>query len=268
MAERVQKVLSQWGIASRRKAEQMIVAGRVQVNGKTAKLGDRVNLAVDLLKVDNKVVRSTHRPQSIYLLLNKPVGVVSTCFDPQNRSTVIDLLPSDFGGKGIHPVGRLDLASSGALILTNDGELTLGLTHPRYHLPKTYIVELDRSPIHKDLALWRQGIILDGRKTLPAKVSLLSSNKAAKTLEIVLTEGRNRQIRRVARRLGYRVEKLHRIAIGSITLSLSKNSELVPGKYRHLKQTEINFLKNFYNPKYLKATAQPGSAVYEQRSKK
>ena len=250
MAERVQKVLSQWGIASRRKAEQMIVAGRVQVNGKTAKLGDRVDLAVDLLLVDDKAVRSTHRPQLIYLLLNKPVGVVSTCFDPQNRSTVIDLLPSDLGGKGIHPVGRLDLASSGALILTNDGELTLGLTHPRYHLPKTYIVELDRSPDNKDLVLWRKGIILDGRKTLPAKVSLLSSDKTAKTIEIVLTEGRNRQIRRVARQLGYRVQKLHRIAIGSITLSLDNNLELAPGKYKHLKQTEINFLKNFYNPKY------------------
>lgn len=267
MTDRVQKVLSQWGIASRRKAEQMIVAGRVRVNGKTAKLGDRVNLDVDLLQVDLKVVRSTHRPQPIYLLLNKPVGVVSTCLDPQNRSTVIDLLPS-FERKGIHPVGRLDLASSGALILTNDGEFTLGLTHPRYHLPKTYIVELDRSLGNEDLASWRRGIILDGRKTLPAKVSPLSSNKAAKTIEIVLNEGRNRQIRRVARQLGYRVQKLHRIAIGSITLSLDNNLELSPGKYRHLKQTEINFLKNFYNPKYLKATAQPGSAVYEQRSKK
>ena len=263
MAERVQKVLSQWGIASRRKAEQMIVAGRVQVNGKTAKLGDRVNLAVDLLTVDNKEVRSTHRPQPVYLLLNKPVGVVSTCFDPQNRSTVIDLLSSDLGGKGIHPVGRLDLASSGALILTNDGELTLGLTHPRYHLPKTYIVELDRSIANKDLAWWRKGIMLDGRKTLPAKVSSFSG-KTAKTIEIVLTEGRNRQIRRVARQLGYRVQKLHRIAIGSITLSLDNNLELTSGKYRHLKQIEINFLKNSYNPNYLKATAQPGSAVYER----
>ena len=261
MAERVQKVLSQWGIASRRKAEQMIVAGRVQVNGKTAKLGDRVNLDIDLLLVDNKIIRPTHRPQLVYLLLNKPVGVVSTCFDPQNRSTVIDLLPSDLKDKGIHPVGRLDLASSGALILTNDGELTLGLTHPRYHLPKTYIVELDRSTTNKDLASWRKGIMLDGRKTLPAKVRLLSDT--AKTIEVVLTEGRNRQIRRVARQLGYRVQKLHRVAIGSITLNLGNNLKLTSGKYRHLKQTEINFLKNSYNSKYLKATAQPGSAVYE-----
>ena len=267
MAERVQKVLSQWGIASRRKAEQMIVAGRVQVNGKTAKLGDRVNLAVDLLEVDNKVVRSNHRPQPVYLLLNKPVGVVSTCFDPQNRTTVIDLLASDLKGSGIHPVGRLDLASSGALILTNDGELTLGLTHPRYHWHKTYIVELDRSIANRDLAWWRKGIILDDRKTLPAKISLLSSDKTAKTIEIVLTEGRNRQIRRVARQLGYRVQKLHRIAIGSITLSLDNNLELSSGKYRHLKQTEINLLKNSYSPNYLKATAQPGSAVYERYKK-
>ena len=267
MTERVQKVLSRWGIASRRKAEQMIVAGRVRVNGKTVKLGDRVNLAVDLLEVDNRVVQADDRPQQVYLLLNKPVGVVSTCFDPQNRSTVINLLPRDLNHTtGIHPVGRLDLASSGALILTNDGELTLGLTHPRYHLPKTYIVELDRPLANKDLALWRQGIILDGRKTLPAKIRLLN-DKASKTIEIVLTEGRNRQIRRVARQLGYRVNRLHRIAIGSITLNIGNNLELPSGKYRHLKQIEVDFLKNSFNPNLI-ATAQPGSAVYEQKYKK
>ena len=113
MTVRVQKILSQWGIASRRKAEKMILAGRVQVNGRTVKLGDKIDLTKDSLKVDGKSIEIASRPQSLYLLLNKPTGVVSTCSDPQNRSTVIDLLPAKFSqGKGIHPVGRLDYASS------------------------------------------------------------------------------------------------------------------------------------------------------------
>ncbi len=262
MAERVQKVLSQWGIASRRKAEKMILAGRIQVNGQIARVGDKVDLATDSLYVDGKPIKMTDRPQLIYLLLNKPSGVVCTCSDPQNRSTVIDLLPAKLKqGAGIHPVGRLDFASSGALILTNDGELTLSLTHPRYHLPKTYFVELDRSPRQKDLALWRKGIILDGRKTLPAKIKQIEHNQQQKIIEIILTEGRNRQIRRVAEKLGYQVQKLHRTAIGSITLKSLSNGELSQGKYRHLEQAEINFLKNSGNLKSLKAAAQSGSAV-------
>ncbi|NJR45092.1 MAG: rRNA pseudouridine synthase [Hyellaceae cyanobacterium CSU_1_1] len=248
MAERVQKVLSQWGIASRRKAEKMIVAGRVSINNQIAKLGDRVDLTQDSLQVDGKEVRQTHRPQLLYLLLHKPVGVVSTCDDPQKRTTVIDLLPKELSqGSGIHPVGRLDFASSGALILTNDGELTLGLTHPRYHLPKTYLVKLNRSLSRKDLTYWRSGIVLDHQKTLPAKINFAESDPTGKTLEIVLTEGRNRQIRRVAQQLGYEVTELHRVAIGSITLNISHGSKLSPSKYRHLQKTELNFLRDSFN---------------------
>ena len=266
MTERVQKVLSQWGIASRRKAEQMILAGRVEINGQTASLGNKVDLTVDVLQVDGKVIEASNRPQLIYLLLNKPPGVISTCSDPQNRSTVIDLLPANLRqGTGIHPVGRLDFESSGALILTNDGELTLGLTHPRYHLPKTYLVELDRPPTQKDLTVWCRGVILDKRKTLPAKIRLVQSNKHGKTIEIVMTEGRNRQIRRVASQLGYQVQKLHRLAIGPIALNSLNKSELPQGKYRHLKTTEINFLKNSFSLKPLKLAAQPGSAVYDKQ---
>ena len=265
MAERVQKVLSQWGIASRRKAEKMIIEGRIKINGQTAKLGDKVDLTADLLQVDGKTVTNAHRPQLIYLLLNKPVGVVSTCDDPQHRDTVIDLLAANLRqGMGIHPVGRLDFASSGALILTNDGQLTLGLTHPRYHLPKTYHVELDRSPRSKDLASWRKGIMLDGKMTLPAEIKLVRLDKTERILEIVLTEGRNRQIRRIAQKLGYQVKRLHRIAIGSITLDQTTGRELVPGKYRHLEPKEINFLQNSIKAKFTQVAAQSGSAVYEQ----
>jgi pseudouridine synthase len=248
MAERVQKVLSQWGIASRRKAETMILAGRIQINGQTAKLGDKVDLATDILCVDGKAVKTKQRPKLLYLLLNKPPGVVSTCVDPQNRSTVIDLLPANLKqGTGIHPVGRLDYASSGALILTNDGDLTLGLTHPRYHLPKVYLVDLDHPLTKPDLKLWSQGIILDGRKTLPAQIKLVQSRHNNTTIEIVLTEGRNRQIRRVAEQLGYQVLRLHRLAIGSITLNFCDNLELPPGQYRHLETHEVNLLKNSFN---------------------
>lgn len=269
MAERVQKVLSQWGIASRRKAEKMILAGRIKINGQVASLGDKVDLTVDVLHVDGKTIKRSSRPELIYLLLNKPVGVVSTCYDPQNRSTIIDLLPENLRqGKGIHPVGRLDFASSGALILTNDGELTLGLTHPRYHLPKTYLVELDRPPTKKDLTFWRKGVMLDGRKTLPAKIRPIQLNQGGTTIEIVLTEGRNRQIRRVAESLGYQVQKLHRTAIDSITIHSHGRLKLLQGKYRHLDQTEINLLKNSFNvkslDKTLKVAAQPGSAVYDK----
>ena len=248
MSERIQKVLSQWGIASRRKAEKMILEGRIQINGQTANLGDKADLTVDVLHVDGKLIKVSERPQFIYLLLNKPPGVISTCHDPQNRPTVIDLLSKDLKqGTGIHPVGRLDFASSGALILTNDGKLTLALTHPRYHLPKTYHVELNCSPTKNDLAKWRKGVMLDGRKTLPAKVRVIKCSYSHNNVEVILTEGRNRQIRRVAEKLGYQVKKLHRIAIGSIALNSPGQNRLSQGQYRHLQATEINFLKNSFN---------------------
>ncbi|BAZ46389.1 pseudouridine synthase [Chondrocystis sp. NIES-4102] len=248
MTQRVQKVLSQWGIASRRKAETMILAGRIKINGQTAKLGDKVDLSTDVLCVDDQVIGNKQRPQLLYILLNKPPGVVSTCADPQNRSTVIDLLPANLSqGTGIHPVGRLDFASSGALILTNDGDLTLGLTHPRYHLPKTYLVDLDRPLTQADLKLWSLGVKLDGRKTLPAKIKLIKSDQYKTRIEIILTEGRNRQIRRVAEQLGYQVLRLHRLAIGSITLKTCDHLELSSGQYRPLETKEINLLKKSFN---------------------
>ena len=244
MTERIQKILSQWGIASRRQAEKMILAGRVKVNGKVAVVGDKIDLLQDKLQVDGKLVRSSERPKLVYLLINKPQAVVSTCSDPQKRSTVIDLLPEHLKkGQGIHPVGRLDYNSTGALILTNDGKLTLKLTHPRYHLAKTYHVWLDGIPNKDMLQSWRQGILLEGRITLPAKVNIIECQQNRACLEIVLTEGRNRQIRKVAELLGFRVVSLHRVAIGSITLQTQKKGKLAPGKYRHLNPKEVTFLR-------------------------
>ncbi|GAB4229056.1 MAG: pseudouridine synthase [Stanieria sp.] len=260
MTERVQKILSQWGIASRRQAEKMILAGRVSLNGKVVKLGDKANLKVDRLEVDGRKIKPLNRPDLVYILLNKPAGVVSTCNDPQNRTTVLDLLPATLKeGQGIHPVGRLDLNSSGALLLTNDGDLTLTLTHPRYHLPKTYLVWIDGHPTDAELNLWRRGIYLSGRKTLPAQVRVVNTairdgeetspslavkqNAENTLLEIIITEGRNRQIRRIAEQLGYQVLKLHRTAIGEISLQLPKQPMLLPGSYRYLQNKEVAFLK-------------------------
>lgn len=249
MAERVQKILSQWGIASRRQAEQMIVGGRVRLNGEIAHLGQKADPSLDCLEVDGAIVRPSHRPQHLYLLLHKPVGYVSTCQDPQSRRTVLDLLPPAWRqGQGIHPVGRLDFDSSGALLLTNDGDLTFQLTHPRHHISKTYHVTVDGRPTGAVLDQWREGILLGDRQTLPARVKILVGAAVDQavdqtTLEVVLREGRNRQIRRVAEQLGHPVRDLHRVQVGSISLNPAGTPPLSPGMYRLLTDLEVCSLK-------------------------
>jgi 23S rRNA pseudouridine2605 synthase len=245
MEERVQKILSQWGIASRRQAEKMIEAGQVRLNGLVVHLGEKANPETDVIEVKGKPVQPCNRPQSIYLLLNKPTGVVSTCHDSRNRRTILDLLPNELSqGQGIHAVGRLDAESTGALLLTNDGALTYYLTHPRHHIPKTYHVWVQGHPPKSVLQVWRQGVDLLGKKTLPAQVRVLEQQISATLLEIVLTEGRNRQIRRVADLLSYPVIHLHRTAIGSIQLQLPGEAVLATGDYRSLTDFEIRFLQN------------------------
>lgn len=245
MDERVQKLLSQWGVASRRQAEQMILAGRVRLNGAIAQLGQKANPTLDRIEVDGVLIRPHQRPASIYLLLNKPAGILSTCTDPWHRRTVLDLLPPVLrDGQGIHPVGRLDADSTGALLLTNDGDLTFYLTHPRHHIPKTYQVWVEGNPGEAVLQQWRRGVMLDGRPTLPTQVTVLNRHGNHQTLlQVILTEGRNRQIRRVAAQLGHPVIQLHRTAIGSIALQRPGTPELLSGEYRPLKDSEIGFLK-------------------------
>lgn len=244
MEERLQKILSQWGIASRREAEAMILAGRVRCNGTVVELGQKADPQLDAIAVDGKLIQPTHRPDLLYLLLHKPVGVVSTCDDPQGRPTVMHLLPSELRvGKGIHPVGRLDVDSTGAILLTNDGELTFALTHPRHSIPKTYHVWVQGHPPQSVLQQWRQGVVLDDRKTRPAQVRVIKSSSSQTCLEIILKEGRNRQIRRIAQQLGYPVVQLHRTAIGSIQLQPLGEPPLPRGCYRHLKDYELAFLQ-------------------------
>lgn len=239
MAERIQKILSQYGIASRRGAEQMIRAGRVRLNGQVATLGQVADLAGDRLEVDGKLLNAQVRPDLIYLLLHKPTGVVSTCHDPQRRRTVLDLLPEHLRhSSGLHPVGRLDANSTGALLLTNDGSLTFPLTHPSHRIPKVYEVWVSGRPSAETLRQWRAGILLDGRPTLPAEVAPLDARPNKTLLKVVLREGRNRQIRRIAEQLGHPVIALHRVAIGPIALE-----DLPPGRYRKLTAAELDFLQ-------------------------
>ncbi|UKO96294.1 pseudouridine synthase [Nostoc sp. UHCC 0870] len=245
MEARLQKVLSELGVASRREAEEMIRRSRVRINGVLAQIGQKVDPQKDRITVDDQLISAQYRPPLVYVLLNKPLGVVSTCHDPQGRKTVLDLLPQELSkGTGIHPVGRLDAYSSGALILTNDGELTFKLTHPRHSIPKTYQVVVKGHPSEAVLEKWRRGVLLDGKITRPAEVSFLERLIDNSRLEVVLKEGRNRQIRRVAEQLGYPVVKLHRTGIGSIRLQTSKAPLLKEGQYRVLQDDEIRCLQN------------------------
>ena len=238
MTERLQKILSQWGIASRRQAEQIILAGRVRLNGAVAELGQKADPERDRIEVDGKPVRPQNRPERVYLLLHKPAGVVTTCHDPQRRRIALELLPNSLQQIGLHPVGRLDAASTGALLLTNDGAVTACLTHPRHSVPKTYRVWLEGHPSAAVLHQWRQGVLLEDRLTRPAEVWQIAVQPDRTCLEIVLREGRNRQIRRVAAQLGHPVLELHRLAIGPIQLG-----KLASGQYRLLDSAEIAFLQ-------------------------
>ena len=249
MEERLQKILSHCGIASRREAEAMIMAGRVQCNGTVVVLGQKADPESDAIEVDGKRIQPMHRPTPVYLLLHKPTGVVSTCNDPRGRPTVMDLLPPELReGEGIHPVGRLDADSTGALLLTNDGDLTFGLTHPRHNIPKTYQVWVQGEPPESVRQQWRQGVVLQGIKTRPAQIRVIEQTSGKTCLEIILKEGRNRQIRRVAQQLGYPVLQLHRTAIGSIQLQPPGELPLLKGCYRPLKDFELRFLQAEINP--------------------
>jgi pseudouridine synthase len=230
--ERLQKILAQRGVAARRQAEQLIRAGQVWVNGRPAHVGQKCDPQVDEITVCGQALPPA--PRLVYYLLHKPLGVISTCADPQGRPTVRDLVPP--GLPPMYPVGRLDGDSSGALLLTNDGEFTLALTHPRHAVWKTYQVWVQGRPPERVLDQWRQGVPLAGQQTLPAQVRVIQTLPQKTLLEIRLREGRNRQIRRVAAQLGYPVLRLHRQAIGPIELG-----DLPVGHVRPLRPPELRF---------------------------
>ena len=218
------------GLCSRRRGEDWLQAGRVTVDGRVASLGDQADPNSQLIEVDGVPLISVQEPR--VFLLNKPVGVICSCRDPQGRATVLDCLPHQ-ERSGLHPVGRLDADSRGALLLTDQGELTLRLTHPRYNHAKTYRVLVRGIPSSQALRRWREGLLLDGRLTRPARVHCLRSRGASSLLEVELKEGRNRQIRRVAELLGHPVIDLQRVAIDGIHLD-----DLAEGCWRRLDARE------------------------------
>lgn len=226
MLERLQKILSAQGIASRRKAEEYILAGLVKVNGKVAELGQKADPETDTIEVDGQVLRD--RAEMLYYLLYKPVGVVTTNASTPAQKTVRDLLPKDLQGK-IVPVGRLDKDSEGLLLMTNDGVLAFRLTHPQFDHEKEYEVTVKDTITEGALDKLRKGVMIDGSKTKPAKILKTGPNM----FRITLTEGRNRQIRRMAERVGSEVTKLKRIRIMNVT-----DDALRPEKLRPLTKSE------------------------------
>jgi pseudouridine synthase len=246
--ERLQKLLSIAGVASRRAAEELITQGRVEVNGEVVRtLGSRADPEKDLVKVDGRRLRFDIRPR--YILLNKPKGVVTTRRDPQRRRTVIDLLAGV--REYVYPVGRLDYDSEGLLLLTSDGDLAARLTHPRHAVERVYHAIVVGSPAEEDLERLRRGVFLDGARTAPAEVRRAGavdrgarggSRDQLTKLVITLREGRNRQVRRMCAGIGHPVRKLTRTRMGPIKLG-----DLRPGQWRDLTPNEVEKLKGAAN---------------------
>ena len=235
--ERLQKIIAAAGIASRRKAEQLIASGHVQVNGTTiTELGSKADPDVDHIRVNGKLLRGAQR--HVYFLLNKPTGYVTTMSDPEKRPTVMDLI---HGVRGrVYPVGRLDYASEGLLLLTNDGELAHKLMKASSHVPKTYVVKVAGSPNEDAIAKLRTGVSIgtdEGKrvKTGPAGVRIVKEGNNP-WYELTLIEGRNRQIRRMFEAVGHHVEKIRRVGYGPLTL------DVPPGKFRPLSTQEVTRL--------------------------
>lgn len=237
MQERLQKLMSQANIASRRESENIIRAGKVKVNGNVAKLGDKADPQKDRIEVNGRLLTFHQSDKHIYIALNKPRGIISSTEDElgQGRRTVRDLI--NLPGH-LYPVGRLDKQSEGLMLMTNDGNLAHQLTHPRYGHEKTYQVEVEGQILSETLEKWRNGVMLDESMTAPVKITVLEEHAAYTRLEIVMREGRKRQIRRIAADLEHPVRKLVRIRIGPLQLGTLKL-----GKWRHLRPNEIAALK-------------------------
>ena len=247
-AERLQKIIAAAGIASRRKAEELITGGLVSVNGQiVTELGTKADPETDHIKVAGKPLRGPER--HVYLLLHKPKGYVTTVTDPEGRPTVLDLVRGV--GARVYPVGRLDYLSEGLLLLTNDGELAQKLTHASSHVPKTYLVKVSGKPTAEQIAKLRGGVFLPAEtkplktrtggeqrrrsqavRTVPVKIELMRDS-ANPWYEITLIEGRNRQIRRMFEQIGHHVEKIKRVTYGPLQLDVE------PGHFRHLTSREV-----------------------------
>ena len=235
--ERLQRALARAGFGSRRACEELIEAGRVTINGQTARLGARVDVSDDEVCVDGIAVGVA--PGLVHYLLNKPAGVVTTAADPQGRPTVVELVPAE---PRVFPVGGLDTDTEGLLVLTNDGDLTHRLTHPSFGVEKEYLAEVTGGPVPRAaLRRLREGVELDDGPTAPARVTQLSPG----LLRITIHEGRNRQVRRMCEAVGHPVQRLARRRIGPVS-----DPDLAPGTWRHLEPEEVRALE--------RAAAAPG----------
>jgi len=232
--ERLQKILSQAGVASRRQAEKIMLEGRVTVNGATiTELGSKADLDHDHIKVDGKLLRPPKH--QIYLAMYKPNNTVTTVSDPEGRTTVMDLLRGV--KERVYPVGRLDYHSEGLLLFTNDGDLANNIMSAATHLPKTYVVKVNGTLTSDQEEKFRTGVPLSGRRTLPAGLKLIHAAENP-WYEVKLVEGRNNQIRTMFKHFGHLVEKLKRVKIGPIEIG-----PLKPGQFRHLSEEEVDKLK-------------------------
>ncbi len=231
---RINKFLADKGVASRRRADEIILAGRITVNGVVATLGASVEEG-DEVRVDGVLLENSEKKEEYYLM-NKPKGVVCTVSDDRGRKTVMDLLPEGVGR--VFPVGRLDYSTEGLLILTNDGDLAYRLTHPMTEIPKTYMAKIEGTMTEKDLNPIRSGVELDGALTKKCKAHIVETHKDYTKVHITITEGKNRQVRRMFEAIGRNVSLLRRVNIGQLSLT-----GLDRGKIRPLTEQEVLYLK-------------------------
>jgi 23S rRNA pseudouridine2605 synthase len=234
MEQRLQKIMADMGVASRRKAEELIMEGRVTVNGKGAVIGMKADPATDHIKVDGKLLVSPER--KVYFIFNKPRGVVTSLSDPEGRPTVSDFLRGV--KQRVFPVGRLDYDSEGMLILTNDGDFAHSVLHPSKKIPKTYLVKIKGVLEEEEITKLRTGIRLDRTVTAPAKVKRLRKGEHNSWIEMTISEGKKRQIRRMLERVGHQVIRLMRIRIGGLEMG-----PLKPGALRRLTLAEIEKIR-------------------------
>ncbi len=238
---RLQKMLADCGVDSRRKCEELIKKGNVKVNGKVAVIGDKVDPYSDKVYVKGKRVTAAAKPKYRYIMLNKPRGYVTTMSDERGRKCIAELI-EDIEER-VYPIGRLDRDSEGMLLLTNDGDFANHIMHPKKHINKVYRVTVRPSINEEQVEKLQTGIVLDGRKTAPAQVRVVTKQEGRVVLEIVLREGRNRQIRRMCESLGLEVARLKRIAVGTVKLGGLKQ-----GMYRDLSADEVKRLSHDPNP--------------------
>ncbi len=233
---RLQKFFTDCGVLSRRAAEAEIAAGRVKVNGVRAELGDKIDPESDVVEYKGKVISASQKPRFTYVMLNKPRGYLSTVTDDRGRACVTELV-ADVGVR-LYPVGRLDMDSEGLLLMTNDGELTNKLTHPKHEIPKIYHVKIKGKVTEEQVRGLSKSMDIDGYTILPVETKLISIKQDYCVLEMILFEGRNRQIRKMCEKFDLTILRLCRVAIGNVKLG-----ELAPGKWRYLNKTQVSYLK-------------------------